>query len=155
MSVEKRLEEMGIVIPDVAKPLASYVPAVLTGNHVYTSGQVPLKEGKLRYTGKVGKDLTLEEGVEAARVCVLNALAAVKSIVGSLDRVSRVVKLTGFVACSDDFTDQPKVMNGASDLLGEIFGEAGKHARSALGTNALPLNVPVELELLVEIKETR
>ena len=145
------MEEKGILLPEMAKPVAAYVPAILTGNYVYTAGQIPLVEGELKYSGKVGEDLTVAEGCDAARICVLNALAAVRSVVGSLDRVSRIIKLNGYVACSNDFIDQPKVMNGASHLLGEIFGDAGRHARRAVGTNTLPLNAPVELELLVEI----
>ena len=119
MSYEKKLKEIGIDLPEVAAPVAAYVPAVVSGNHVYTSGQLPLVKGKLEYTGKLGKGLSVEQGAEAARLCVLNALAAVRSVTGSLDRVVRVVKLNGYVACTEDFTEQPKVMNGASLLLGD------------------------------------
>jgi enamine deaminase RidA (YjgF/YER057c/UK114 family) len=153
MGVEERLKELGIVLPEVPKPVAAYVPAVVSGNHVFTSGQIPMVKGKLKYAGKVDRDLSVEEASEAARICALNALAAVRSVLGSLDRVVRIVKVTGYVACVEAFADQPKVMNGASNLLVEIFGEAGRHARSAVGTNALPLNAAVEIEILAEVKD--
>jgi len=148
---EERLRHLGISLPEVPKPVAAYVPAVTTGNHVYTSGQLPLVAGKLLCPGKVGVEVTAEEAAEAARICALNALAAVRAELGSLDRVARVVKVTGYVASSEGFFDQPRVINGASNLLLEVFGEAGRHARSAVGVKALPLNAPVELEILVEI----
>lgn len=153
MGYEARIRELGIVLPETPRPVAAYVPAVLTGNHVYTSGQLPLVEGKLAYSGRLGVDLSVEEGARAARICALNALAAVRSVIGNLDRVRRVVKLSGYVAGGPGFFEQPQVMNGASLLLADIFGEAGAHARSAVGTNSLPLNAPVELELVVEFGE--
>lgn len=150
MGYEERMKSLGIDLPATPRPVAAYVPAVVAGNLVYTSGQLPFVEGKLEFTGRLGVDLTVEEGARAARICALNALAAVRGAIGSLDRVRRIVKLTGYVAGGDGFAEQPQVMNGASLLLGEVFGEAGAHARSALGTNGLPLNAPVELELIVE-----
>ncbi|OKH90490.1 RidA family protein [Streptomyces uncialis] len=150
-AVEARLAELGLTLPQVAAPLAAYQPAVRTGSHVYTAGQLPMVEGTLAVTGKVGAEVTAEEAKELARVCALNALAAVKSVVGDLDRVARVVKVVGFVASASDFTGQPGVLNGASELLGEVFGEKGVHARSAVGVAVLPLDAPVEVELLVEL----
>lgn len=151
MTPEERLAELGLTLPEVPKPVAAYVPAVRTGNLVYTSGQVPLVDGKLAGTGKLGADLTTEQGAELARICALNALAAVKSEVGDLSRVVRIVKVVVFVASDPAFTDQPKVGNGASELLGAVLGEAGKHARSAVGVASLPLDAPVEVELIAEV----
>jgi enamine deaminase RidA (YjgF/YER057c/UK114 family) len=148
MSASARLAELGIELPTVAKPLASYVPAVRSGNLIYTSGQLPTQDGKLAQTGKVGADVTPEDGKALARICVLNALAAVDSLVG-LDAVTQVVKVVGFVASAAGFNGQPGVINGASDLLGEVFG--GHHARSAVGVSELPLDAPVEVELVVEV----
>ena len=145
-----RLAELGIELPPVAAPVASYVPALRVGEQVWTSGQLPLVDGTLPATGKVGADLDAEEATRLARQCALNALAAVDDLVG-IDRVARVVKLVGFVSSAPDFTAQPAVVNGASDLIGEIFGEAGAHARSAVGVAVLPLDAPVELELVVEL----
>lgn len=150
MSTSKRLAELGITLPSVAKPLAAYVPAVQTGNLVYTSGQLPLTEGKLTHAGKVGAEVTPEDAKAAARTCALNALAAIDALVG-IDRVTRVVKVVGFVASSPGFNGQPGVVNGASEFLGEVFGDAGIHARSAVGVAELPLDAPVEVELIVEI----
>jgi enamine deaminase RidA (YjgF/YER057c/UK114 family) len=150
MSVSARLVELGIELPEVAKPLASYVPAVRSGNLVYTSGQLPMQAGKLAVTGKVGADVVPEVGKTLARVCVLNALAAVDSLVG-IDAVTRVVKVVGFVASAPGFNGQPGVINGASDLLVEVFGDHGSHARSAVGVSELPLDSPVEVELVVEV----
>jgi enamine deaminase RidA (YjgF/YER057c/UK114 family) len=150
MSVSARLEQLGIELPEVAKPLASYVPAVRSGSLVYTSGQLPMQAGKLAGTGKVGAGVTPEEGKALARICALNALAAVDSLVG-LDAVTRVVKVTGFVASATGFNGQPGVVNGASDLLAEVFGDRGAHARSAVGVAELPLDAPVEVELIVEV----
>jgi len=150
-SPEHRLADLGLSIPEVAKPVAAYVPAVRTGNHVYTAGQLPLREGQLLHTGKVGGGVSDEEGYACARQCVLNALAAVKAEVGELSAVTRVVKATVFVASTPHFTGQPQVANGASELLGEVFADAGQHARSAVGVPALPLDAPVEVELLVEV----
>ena len=152
-SIEARLAELGIELPDVAPPVAAYVPAVATGGYVYTSGQLPFTAGVLPATGKVGDGRGLVPADEAkgyARTCALNALAAVRAEIGSLDRVTRIVKLVGFVASDASFTGQPGVVNGASDVLGEIFGEAGRHARSAVGVAVLPLDSPVEVELVVE-----
>ncbi|XVV12439.1 RidA family protein [Actinoplanes sp. CA-131856] len=147
-----KLAELGLTLPTVVPPLASYVPAVQTGNYVYVSGQLPLVEGKLPYEGKVGADVTPEQGTELARLCALNALAAIESLVG-LGRVGKVVKLTGFVASAPGFTGQPAVINGASNLFGDVFGEQGRHARSAVGVAELPLNAPVEVEVIVELAE--
>lgn len=145
-----RLAELGIELPGVAKPVAAYVPAVRSGSLVYTSGQLPFVDGALAATGKVGGELAPEEAKRHARTCVLNALAAVHGLVG-IDAVVRVVKVVGFVASAEGFTGQPAVVNGASELLGEIFGDAGAHARSAVGVAELPLGAPVEVELVVEI----
>jgi enamine deaminase RidA (YjgF/YER057c/UK114 family) len=148
---EERLAELGLAVPEVAKPLASYVPAVRSGQHVYTAGQLPLREGELITTGKVGGEVTEEQALECARQCGLNALAAVRAEVGELSAIKRVVKVVVFVASTPDFTGQPAVANGASDLFGEVFGEAGRHARSAVGVAALPRDAPVEVELVVEV----
>ncbi len=152
-SAEARLAELGIELPDVAPPVAAYVPALVTGPYVYTSGQLPFVAGALPATGKVGAGeglVTADDAKGYARTCVLNALAAVRAELGSLDRVTRIVKLVGFVASDPSFTGQPGVINGASELLGEVFGDAGRHARSAVGVSVLPLDSPVELELIVE-----
>lgn len=150
MTASQKLAELGIELPDVVPPLAAYVPAVRTGNLVYTAGQLPMRSGKLIGTGKVGAEITPEDGKALARVCALNALAAVHSLVG-IDAVSRVVKVVGFVASTAGFHGQPGVINGASELLGEVFGEAGAHARSAVGVSELPLDAPVEVEIIVEV----
>jgi enamine deaminase RidA (YjgF/YER057c/UK114 family) len=151
-SVTARLADLGVVLPSVAKPLAAYVPAVQTGDLVYTSGQLPLVEGKLTHIGKVGAAVTPEEAKKAARTCALNALAAIDALVG-IDRVNRVVKVVGFVASAPGFSGQPGVVNGASEFLGEVFGDAGVHARSAVGVAELPLDAPVEVELIVEVAQ--
>lgn len=151
MSWSARLAELGIELPGVAAPLAAYVPAVRTGNLVYTAGQLPITSGNLAVTGKVGAEVTPEVGKTLARVCALNALAAVHSLVG-IDAITRVVKVVGFVASAPGFTGQPGVVNGASELFGEVFGDAGAHARSAVGVSELPLDAPVELELIVEVR---
>ncbi len=148
---EERLAELGLSIPEAVKPLAAYVPAVRTGNYIYTSGQLPMREGSLIRTGKVGGEVTPEQAVDCAQQCALNGLAAVKSLVGELSSVVRVVKVVAFVASTPDFTGQPGVANGASELMGEVFGEAGQHARSAVGVAVLPLDAPVEVELVVEV----
>ena len=148
---EERLEAMGISVPEVAKPVAAYVPAVRSGNHVFTSGQLPMREGQLITTGKVGGEVTADEAVECARQCALNAIAAVRAEVGELANVKRIVKVVAFVASTPDFTGQPGVANGASELFGEVFAEAGQHARSAVGVPVLPLDAPVEVELIVEV----
>lgn len=150
-SPEQRLEELGISLPEPVQPMAAYVATVRSGDMVYVSGQVPIVDGKLAYAGRLGADgLSVEEGVEAARRCAINVLAALKGELGELSRVRRVVKLTGFVASAPDFHDQPRVINGASELLVDVFGDAGRHARSAVGMAALPLGVPVEVEAIVE-----
>ena len=148
---EERLAGLGLTLPPVARPVAAYVPAVRTGNLVYTSGQLPMVDGAIARTGKVGAEVTLDEAVELARTCALNALAAVAAEIGDLSTIRRVVKVVGFVASAPDFTGQPKVVNGASDLLGEVLGDAGVHARSAVGVAVLPLDAPVEVELIVEV----
>ena len=150
-TVEQRLAELGLALPEVAAPLASYVPAVRSGSHVFTAGQLPLVDGELLTRGKVGGEVSAEEAQECARRCALNALAAVASVTGSLDDVVRVVKVTVFVASTPDFTGQPVVANGASELLGDVFGDAGRHARSAVGVPVLPIDAPVEVELVVEV----
>lgn len=148
---EGRLAELGMSLPEVVPPVAAYVPAVRTGSLVYTSGQVPMRDGSLMHAGTVGGAVTPDQAYECARQCVLNALAAVKAQVGDLAAVTRVVKVVGFVASTPDFTGQPQVVNGASELLGQVFGDAGQHARSAVGVAALPLGAPVEIELIVEV----
>ena len=150
-SVEDRLVELGIELPAVAAPVASYVPAVVAGSFLYTSGQLPFVDGALPRTGKVGDAVSAEDATDLARRCALNALAAARSVLGSLDRVERVVKVTGFVASDPGFTGQPGVVNGASDLLREVLGEAGVHARSAVGVAVLPLDAPVEVELVLQV----
>ena len=150
-AVEKRLAELGLSVPNLAVPVAAYVPAVLTGSYVFTSGQLPFVDGVLPRTGKVGAEVSPEDAAELARHCALNAIAAVKSVIHDLDRVIRVVKVVGFVASAPDFTGQPVVMNGASTLLGAAFGEAGVHARSSVGVAVLPMDSPVEVELIVEV----
>jgi len=149
--VEERLAELGLTVPDVAKPVASYVPAVRSGSYVYTSGQLPMRSGELMSTGKVGAGVSPEDAAACARQCALNAIAAVKAEIGDLDAVRRVVKVVCFVASSTDFTGQPQVANGASDLLGKAFGDVGVHARSAVGVPVLPLDSPVEVEIVVEV----
>jgi len=151
VTASARLAELGVTLPAVATPLAAYIPAVRTGNLVYTSGQLPLRSGELTHSGKVGSEVAPEEGKVAARTCVLNALAAIDALVG-IDSVVRVVKLVGFVASAPGFNGQPAVINGASEFLGELFGDAGSHARSAVGVSELPLDAPVEVELIVEVR---
>lgn len=150
MSVEERLGELGLALPPVAAPVAAYVPAVVSGNLVFTAGQLPFVGGVLPATGKVGSEIGADEAAALAQTAALNALAAASDAIGSLDRVTRVVKVTVFVASAPDFTGQPAVANGASQLLGELFGDAGRHARSAVGVAVLPLDAPVELELVLE-----
>jgi enamine deaminase RidA (YjgF/YER057c/UK114 family) len=145
-----RLAELGLTLPQVVPPLAAYVPAVQSGNHVYVSGQLPMVDGKLPYVGKVGAEVTAEQGAELARTCALNALAAIDALVG-LGRIVKIVKLTGFVASAAGFTGQPAVINGASQLFGDVLGELGRHARSAVGVAELPLGAPVEVEVIAEV----
>ncbi|UZX02848.1 RidA family protein [Arthrobacter sp. CDRTa11] len=152
LSPEERLSQLGFEVPSVTAPVAIYVPAVQTGQLIYTSGQLPLNAGTLLHPGKVGAEVTLEQAQEAARQCALNGLAAVRSLIGDLRLIRRVVKVVGFVASAPDFTNQPGVINGASQLIADAFGEnIGPHARSAVGVAALPLNSPVEIEIIVEI----
>jgi enamine deaminase RidA (YjgF/YER057c/UK114 family) len=150
MSASARLGQLGVTLPEVVAPLASYVPAVRTGNLVYTAGQLPMQAGKLVAVGKVGAEVSPDEGKAMARICALNALAAVDSLVG-IDAIARVVKVVGFVASAPGFNGQPSVINGASDLLADVFGDKGAHARSAVGVSELPLDAPVEVELIVEV----
>ena len=151
MTPEDRLAELGLAVPEVVPPVAAYVPAVRSGAHVFTAGQLPLRDGTLVAEGKVGDAVSVEQATECAQQCALNAIAAVKSVVGDLTNVRRVVKAVVFVASTPDFTGQPGVANGASELLGATFGDAGVHARSAVGVTALPLDAPVEVELVVEV----
>jgi enamine deaminase RidA (YjgF/YER057c/UK114 family) len=149
--IEEKIKQLGFEVPEVAKPLAAYIPAKKIGNLIMTSGQVPLVNGVINYAGKVGKDLSEEEGQKAAEICALNCLAAIKDVLGNLDKIIEVVKLTVFVASAENFIAQPKVANGASELIGKIFGDAGKHVRSAVGVTALPLNASVEIEMIVRV----
>lgn len=151
-AVEARLQELGITLPEVAAPVAAYVPAVISGNQVFTSGQLPFINGELPATGKVGAGVSAEEAKEYAAICAVNALAAVKAQIGDLDRVTRIVKVVGFVSSDPSFTGQPGVINGASELLGKVLGDAGIHARSAVGVAVLPLDSPVEVELIAEFQ---
>jgi enamine deaminase RidA (YjgF/YER057c/UK114 family) len=152
MSVEEKLAELKISLPPAPKPVASYIPAVRTGDLLFLSGTGPFKDGQVLFAGKLGKDLTVEQGYEAAKLTLLNALAIAKQELGSLDRVTRVVRMSGHVASAEGFTQQPQVLNGASDLLVQIFGDAGRHARLALGAAELPLNMAIELELILEVR---
>ena len=151
MSAEKRLQELGIALPTAPKPVANYIPCLRVGDLLFVSGHGPYDDGKTIIAGKLGRDLTVEEGSRTARNVALNVLSSVKAALGDLDQVRRVVKLLGMVNCTEDFKDQPKVINGASDLLVEIFGEAGKHTRSAVGMQALPNGIPVEIEMILEV----
>jgi enamine deaminase RidA (YjgF/YER057c/UK114 family) len=153
VSAAERLAALGLTLPPVTAPVAAYVPAVRTGPYVYVSGQVPVADGKLVATGKVGAEVTAEDAAGMARTCALNALAAAASAAGGLERIRRIVKVVGFVASAPGFGGQPQVINGASELLIEVFGEDGKHARSAIGVAELPLNVPVEVEMIVEVRD--
>ncbi len=151
MTIDARLAELGIELPAVPKPVGAYVLSVQTGNLLYTSGIGPQRDGQFPYQGHVGGELTIEEGRAAARLCMLNLLSLIRDAAGSLDRIARVVKVLGFVASAPDFGDQPLVMNGASELLIEVFGDRGRHARSAIGVNELPRHIPVEIEMIVEL----
>ena len=150
--IEDKIKELGFTLPETPKPLAAYIPAIRTGDYVYTSGQVPFADGKLKYAGKIGFDLSIEEGQKAAELCALNALSTIKSVIGDLNKIEQIIKVTVFVNSADAFTDQPKVANGASEFLGKIFGEAGKHVRSAVGVNELPIDSAVEIEMIVKVK---
>ena len=152
MRIEQELEKLGFTLP-TPRPVAAYVPAVRTGDLIFTAGQGPMVDGHSRFTGKIGRELTEEQGYQAAQICAVNCLACVKSLIGDLDKVEQVIKLLGFVASVDGFTRQPWVMNGASELLIKLYGDQGKHARSAIGTNQLPLDIPVEVEMVVRVRD--
>ncbi|MDO5727912.1 MAG: RidA family protein [Bowdeniella nasicola] len=152
MSASKRLAELGITLPEVPTPVASYQPAVRVDNRIYVSGQVPRLDGELTATGRLGADVSVQAGAEAAEVCALNAIAAAAEVAGGIDNITQVIKVVGYVAATPDFTQQPQVINGASDLIGKIFGDAGAHARAAVGVASLPLGVPVEVEMIVAVK---
>jgi len=155
-AVEDRLAELGLLVPDVAMPVAAYLPAVRDGNHIFTSGQLPMVSGALAATGKVGAGpglVSAQDAEKLAQICALNAIAAVKALIGDLDKVTRVIKVVGFVASDPAFTGQPGVVNGASELLGAAFGDAGVHARSAVGVAVLPLDAPVEVEIIVSVQD--
>lgn len=158
--IEEKLNELGFQLPEAPKPLASYIPVTQVGNLIFTAGQIPLKNGVLAYKGKIGeystdglpgKNSGIEEGIKAAEICTINCLSVIKSVIGDLNKIKRIVKLTVFVNSADGFTDQPKVANGASDLLVKVFGENGKHIRSAVGVNELPIDSAVEMEMIVEV----
>ena len=152
-SFEAQVTALGLVLPTPPKPVATYIPVVRTGNLLFLSGMIPLRDGTLMMAGKLGKDISVEQGYEAARICLLNAVAVIRQHLGTLDRVKQVVKLVGYVASAEGFVQQPAVINGASDLLVKIFGDAGRHARVAVGAAALPLNAPVEIELIVQVSD--
>jgi enamine deaminase RidA (YjgF/YER057c/UK114 family) len=151
MTPEERLADLGLTVPDVVPPVAAYVPAMRSGQYIYTAGQVPMRDGALLHTGKVGAEVSPEDAAECAKQCALNAIAALRSQLDDLSAVRQIVKVVGFVASAPDFTGQPKVINGASELLGAVFGDAGTHARSAVGVAVLPLDAPVEVELIAEV----
>ncbi|MFI6506096.1 RidA family protein [Streptosporangium sp. NPDC050855] len=152
MTPQERLTELGLTLPEVTSPLGAYVPATRSGDHVYTSGQLPTVNGELKATGKVGAEVEAEAAYDLARICAINALAAIASAAGGLSNIVRIVKVTAFVASAPDFTGQAKVANGASELFGEVFGEAGRHVRSAVGVTVLPLDAPVEVEVVAEVR---
>ena len=152
--VEQKLRELGLLLPEVPKPVAAYVPGVLADGLVFTSGQLPIVNGELKYKGRLGEDLSSANGYEAAQQCALNCLAVIKQLAGSLNQVEKIVKVVGYVNSAPGFYEQPQVINGASNLLGQVFGEKGLHARSAVGVSALPLNAAVELELVVKVRLT-
>jgi enamine deaminase RidA (YjgF/YER057c/UK114 family) len=152
MSIEQKLDQLGLSLPQTPTPLAAYIPAIKVNDLVFTSGQLPMLNGELKFKGKVGSDLSKEQGYEAARICLLNALSAIKGVIGDLNDIEKIIKLVGFVNCAPGFTAQPAVINGASELLKQLWGESGAHARSAVGVAELPLNAAVEIELIVKIK---
>lgn len=152
MSFEEKIKSLGLELPEPPKPVAAYVPAVKVDNYVYTSGQLPFVNGQLKYKGKVGKDVQEEDAYEAAKICALNCLSVIKGVIGDLDNIEQVVKINGYVASAPGFNLQPKVINGASELIGEIFGNIGQHARSAVGVNELPLDATCEVEMIVKVK---
>lgn len=149
--IEDKIKELGYELPEAPKPLAAYIPALIVNDLVFTAGQLPSIKGELKFKGKIGAELSIEEGAKAAEICALNCLSVIKSVVGNLDKIEQVIKLTAFVNSADYFIDQPKVANGASELLSKIFGNKGKHVRSAVGVNELPLNAPIEIEMVVRI----
>lgn len=151
--IEEKIKQLGFELPELAKPLAAYVPAKLVGNLVMTSGQVPLVNGEVKYKGKVGKDISEEDAIKAAQVCALNCIAAIKSVVGELEKIEEIVKLTVFVNSTEDYSAHPKIANGASELILNIFGEKGKHVRSAVGVSGLPLNSAVEIEMIARTSQ--
>jgi enamine deaminase RidA (YjgF/YER057c/UK114 family) len=153
MKIEEKIEGLGLKLPEAPEPVANYVQAVRVGDLVFSAGQGPIVDGAPKYVGKVGEDLTMEEGYEAAKIAALNCLSAIKTVIDDLDKIDRIVKVSGFVNSAPGFTDQSKVMNGASDLLVKIFGDKGRHARGAIGSNELPLNNGVEIELIVKVKQ--
>jgi enamine deaminase RidA (YjgF/YER057c/UK114 family) len=148
--IDSQLQTLGITLPAAAAPAANYVPFVMTGNLLVISGQLPMEAGKLAVTGRLGGGVSLEQGQQAARLCAINIIAQAKAALSDLDRVTRIIRLGGFVACTDDFTDQPQVINGASNLMVEVFGDAGRHARAAVGVNVLPLGAAVEVDAIIE-----
>lgn len=150
--IEEKIKQLGFTLPTAPKPLASYVPAIQTADLIFTAGQLPIKDGILAFKGKLGKDLNEDEGKKAAQLCALNCLAVIKNEIGSLDKIDKIIKLTVFVNSAEGFINQPQVANGASDLVKEIFGDNGKHVRSAVGAAELPLNAPVEIEMIVRVK---
>ena len=152
MTVEEKLKSLGLTLPQTPKPVAAYIPAIQVNDMVYTSGQLPIVEGELKFKGKLGREISKEQGYEATKICALNALSAIKGIIGDLDRIEQVVKVVGFVASAEGFIEQPAVVNGASEFLKELFGEKGAHARSAVGMAELPLGAAVELEMIVKVK---
>jgi enamine deaminase RidA (YjgF/YER057c/UK114 family) len=151
--IEEKIKELGYHLPEPPKPLAAYVPAVIAGGLVFTAGQLPITDGALKFTGKLGKEISEEDGKKAAELCALNCLSAVKGVIGELNRIEQVIKLTVFVNSAEGFTNQPVVANGASEMMEKIFGKNGSHARSAVGTNELPKNAPVEIEMIVKLKK--
>lgn len=151
MSIEDRVRAKRLQIPEPVKPLGAYLPALLSGNHIYVSGQLPYFNGKLIHPGLLGRDVTIEQGYEAARICALNSLSAIKTVLSDLDRIKRIVKINGYVSSEKGFHDQPKIINGASEFFFEIFGKSGRHARSAVGVPALPMGSCVEIDLIAEI----
>lgn len=150
--IEEKLKELGLTLPEAPKPLAAYIPALQVGNLVFTAGQLPLQNGNLLFTGKVGKDISQEDAVKAAELCGLNCLSVINNLIGNLDNIERIVKLTVFVNSAEGFTAQPQVANGASELMGKLFGENGQHVRSAVGVNELPRNASVEIEMIAKLK---
>ncbi len=150
--IEEKIKELGFTLPEPPKPLAAYVPAVISGDLVFTAGQLPIADGELKYSGKLGNEVSEEDGKKAAEICALNCLSAIKGVIGELNRIERVIKLTVFVNSAEGFTNQPAVANGASELMEKIFGKNGSHARSAVGVNELPKNAPVEIEMLVKLR---